>query len=277
MRALLGPVLVTGAKGTTGRRIAERLKLEGVEFRAASRSSETRFDWANPETWKPALQGMRSVYVVPEGSAGPEVVASFAKLAADEGVAILVLLSTREAEYEGYENHLAIEDAVIDAGTGWTILRPSWFCQNFYTQFDREVRSGLLELPAGEGKDPFVDADDVAEVAFQALTMHGLEDKVYELSGPDPLSYREATERISALTGLTVRYEPVSEQTYYQRLREKGIPDDQARVMIVAHRPIAAGDNDFTSEGYRRLTGHPSKDFDTFVSETVAKGIWPPH
>jgi uncharacterized protein YbjT (DUF2867 family) len=276
MRALLGPVLVTGAKGITGLRIVERLRLEGVEHRAASRTSETRFNWLDRETWKPALTGMRSVYLVPNGSPGPEAVEAFSKLAAELGVAIIVLISTREAEYAGYEKHLATEDAMIEGGTGWTILRPSWFSQNFYTQFDREVRSGLLELPAGEGRDPFVDADDIAEVAFQALTMHGLEDKVYDLSGPEPISFREATEKISALSGLTVRYNPISEGAYADRLSSMGLSDDQALEYATQFRPLAKGNNDYTSEGIRRLLGRPSKDFDTFVRETVAKRIWPP-
>ena len=241
MRALLGPVLVTGAKGTTGHRIVERLRLEGVEHRAASRTSETRFNWLERETWKPALSGMRSVYLVPEGSPGPEAIEAFSKTAAELGVSIIVLISTREADYAGYERYLANEDAMIEGGTGWTILRPSWFNQNFLTQFDRDVRSGLLELPAGEGRDPFVDADDIAEVAFQALTMHGLEDKVYDLSGPDPLSFREATERISALTGLTVRYNPISEGAYADRLSSMGMLDDQALQAALQFRPLEMG------------------------------------
>ncbi|MCJ7826743.1 MAG: hypothetical protein MUP36_00660, partial [Demequinaceae bacterium] len=233
-------------------------------------------DWTKPETWKPSLAGMRSVYVVPEGCPDVETMTAFCRAAVDEGLAAIVLLSTREAEYDGYESYLEVEDAVVDAGTGWTILRPSWFCQNFYTHFDKEVRSGLLELPAGEGREPFIDADDIAEVAFQALTMHGHEEKVYELSGPEPLSYQEATERISALTGLTVRYQPISEEAYYKRLLAQGAPDEIARLHASNHRPVAAGDNDYTSDGFRRLLGHSSKDFDTFVREAVGKGIWPP-
>ncbi|MBN2177629.1 MAG: SDR family NAD(P)-dependent oxidoreductase [Demequinaceae bacterium] len=252
------------------------MRREDVEVRAASRSSETRFDWAQPDTWKPALAGMRSVYIVPEGCPDVATMEAFCQAAVEEGLAQLVLLSTREAEYDGYESFLEIEDAIIDAGTGWTILRPSWFSQNFHSHYDKEIRAGLLELPAGEGRDPFIDADDVAEVAFQALTMHGHDEKVYELSGPDPLSFREATERISALTGLTVRYQPITEEAYLERLKSLGSPDDVARLHASAYRPIAKGDNDYTSEGFRRLLGHSPRDFDTFVKEAVQKGIWPP-
>jgi uncharacterized protein YbjT (DUF2867 family) len=274
---LQGPVLVTGAKGTTGRRVVERLRTEEVETRAASRSSDTPFDWLRPETWGPAIQGMRSIYIVPEGCPDADVMASFCQAAVDEEVAALVLLSTRDAEFESeeFEWYLDIEDAVVDAGTGWTILRPSWFCQNFYTTHDQEVRSGLLELPAGDGGEAFVDADDIAEVAFQALTMHGHEDKTYNLSGPEPLSFREATEKISVLTGLTVQYRPISEEEYFQRLVAKGMPEGQAKMRASAYRPIAKGESDYISEGVRRLLGHSAKDFDTFVRESVEKGIWP--
>jgi len=274
---LQGPVLVTAAKGTTGRRLVDRLRTEKVEFRAASRSSDTPFDWMKSDTWGPALHGMRSVYIVPEGCPNDEVMAAFCQVAVDEGLAALVLLSTREAEYEGeeYEKALDIEDAVVDAGTGWTILRPSWFCQNFHTHYDQEVRAGLLELPAGDGREPFVDADDIAEVAFQACTMHGHEEKTYNISGPEPITYAEACEKISALTGLTVQYRAVTEQEYLERLISRGTPADQAKEWSAVHRPVAQGKNDYVSEGVRRLLGRPAKDFDTFVRESVEKGIWP--
>lgn len=246
-----------------------------VEYRAGSRSSDTRFDWMKQETWGPAVHGMRSVYIVPEGCLDADTMAAFCQVAVDEEVAALVLLSTRDAEYEGFERHLDIEDAVVDAGTGWTILRPSWFCQNFYTHFDQEVRSGLLELPAGEGREAFIDADDIAEVAFEALTMHGHEDKTYNLSGPEPITYGEACEKISALTGLTVQYRAVTEREYYERLRARGVSDDLAKFWSSAHKPVAEGENDYVSEGVRRLLGRSAKDFDTFVREAVEKGIWP--
>jgi len=181
--------------------------------RAASRSGDTRFDWTDRTTWRPAVAGARALYLVERGSAGPEDTAALARLAAAEGVGTLVLLSSREAGLPlgEYRRHALSEQAVREAGTGWTVLRASWFAQNFMTHFDAEVRSGVLRLPAGEGREPFVDAEDIAEVAAVVLTRGGHHGRTYELSGPRPLSYREAVGRISALTGLSARYEPVPE------------------------------------------------------------------
>jgi uncharacterized protein YbjT (DUF2867 family) len=275
VRFLLGDVLVTGATGTTGRRVVAGLKREGVSCRAVSRTSEIAFDWARPDTWWPVLDGMRAVYLVPEGSPGAEVVGTFCRAAASAGVASIVLLSTREAEYPGYERYLEIEDVVSGSGTGWTILRCSWFDQNFHTHYDREVRSGVLRLPAGDGRDPFIDAEDVADVAVHVLTEHGHEEKVYELSGPEAISFARAAERITALTGLTVTYEAITPGAYYDQLIASGVAESDARLYVDNYRPIADGNNDYESEGVRRLIGRFPKDFDSFVKNAVMTGVWP--
>ncbi len=273
---VLGPVLVTGATGTTGRRVVDWLARVGAEARAVSRSSETPFDWTKPDTWQAALSGVRSVYLVPDGSPGPEAITRFCGLAASEGVASIVLASTREAEYPGYERYLAVERAVKGGGTAWTMMRPSWFDQNFHTHFDDPVRSGLLALPTGEGRDPFIDAEDIAAVAVKALTEPGHEGKAYHVTGPEALSYRDAVARISELTGLTVRYEPLTEDEFIDRMMGFGMPEADARHYAIEHRPVAVGNNEETTDDVRRLLGRPPRSFDDFVRSAVVAHIWPP-
>lgn len=269
------PVLVLGARGTTGRRMVERLRAVGVSVRAASRSGDTFFDWSDPASWRPAVAGARAVYLVEQGSPGVLTTAAFARLAAAEGVGTIVLLSSREADLPGYEDHLAAEMAIRSAGTGWTILRPSWFAQNFMTHFDLEVRSGLLQLPAGEGREPFIDAEDIAAVAVAALTQAEHRGCTYELSGPRALSYREAVDRISELTGLSVRYKSVTEAAYIDLLRTHGLPSEAARRFATVHRPVAEGSNEYVSDGVEQVLGRPPRDFDDVVRAAVAAGVWP--
>lgn len=266
-----------GATGTTGRRVLGHLTGSGVATRAASRSGEVHFDWADPETWEPALSGARAVYLlIPEHSGGPDVIAKFARAAAVADVRSIVLLSTREAEFPGYDRYLETERAVQRSGTGWTILRASWFAQNFATVFGAEVQSGLLELPAGEGREPFIDAGDIAEAAARVLTEKGHDGEIYELSGPEPLSYREACERITARTGLAVRYHPITEEEYAARQRAVGTPEDLALLYASVHRPIATGYNDHVSDGVLRLLGRLPRDFDSVIADLVGEGVWPP-
>src|SRR5215216_793245 len=111
-------ILVLGATGKTGRRIVERLQARGLPVRVGSRSAQPPFDWEDAATWSPALEGIDAVYV----SYYPDLAAA----ASSAGVSHLVLLSGR-----GEEEAQASEKVVQDAGLDWTILRASWFAQNF--------------------------------------------------------------------------------------------------------------------------------------------------
>ena len=162
--------LVLGAHGTTGRRVASRLAARGVATRLGSRSGEPPFDWVNERTWPAVLDGVSAAYVVyypdlvaPEAL---ERVRRFATLAADAGVGRLVLLSGR-----GEKAAEQAEQAVMSAGTAWTIVRSAFFAQNFSEKgFEEFIRSGTVALPAPEVGEPFVDADDIADVVVAAVT-----------------------------------------------------------------------------------------------------------
>src|SRR5918993_3095155 len=202
--------LVLGGTGKTGRRVAEWLAARSLPVRVGSRSGEPPFDWEDRTTWVPALRSVGSVYVtyypdlaVP-GSV--EAVRSFAKLAVENGVRRLVLLSGRgEAEAERAE--LALREVVdAKAGAEWTILRSTWFMQNFSEDYMLEhVLSGEIRLPAGDVPTPFVDADDIADVAVAALTEEGHAGQLYELTGPRLLTFADALQDIGRATGRDVR------------------------------------------------------------------------
>ena len=180
------PILVLGGSGKTGRRVVERLKARRIAVRAASRSGDTPFDWTDKSSWAPALAGSAAVYItyypdlaVP-GAA--DAVGAFAQLAVDNGVRRLVLLSGR-----GEEKAQHAEQKLIDSGADWTILRCSWFAQNFSESFALDgVIAGEVVLPAGSVTEPFVDAEDIAEAAVAALTEDGHFRELYELTTTSP-------------------------------------------------------------------------------------------
>jgi uncharacterized protein YbjT (DUF2867 family) len=182
-------ILVTGATGKTGRRVARLLRERGVPVRAASRSATPSFDWTDRGTWEPALRGVTGMYVVhPDlgSSRAADDVAAFARRAAAAGARHAVLLSTpSDAWGPAGEHVLSAERALGHAGLDWTVLRVRWFFQNFSEDFLRDpVLSGEVRLPAGDGKEAFIDAEDIAEVAVAALTEAGHAGWNYELSGP---------------------------------------------------------------------------------------------
>ena len=204
------PVLVLGGTGKTGRRVSERLTARGLPVRVGSRSGEPPFDWEAPATWAPALEGVGSVYLsyypdlaVPGAT---EAVRSFADLAVGSGVPRMALLSGRgEPEAERAEH------AVRDTGAHLTILRSTWFMQNFSEDYMLEhVLSGEIRLPAGDVPTPFLDADDIADVAVAALTDTRHVGRLYELTGPRSLTFAEVAAEIGATVGRDITYVPVS-------------------------------------------------------------------
>ena len=194
---MMKPTLVLGGTGKTGRRVVERLAARGLPVRIGSRSGEPPFDWDDRATWAPALQGVGSVYIsyYPDIAVpgAVETVGSFAELAVASGVPRLVLLSGRGER----EAELA-EQAVHDSGADLTILRSTWFNQNFSESYFLDyLLEGEVALPAGDTGEPFVDADDIADVAVAALTDDRHIGQLYELTGPRLLSFAEAVAEIA--------------------------------------------------------------------------------
>src|SRR5690606_32536934 len=118
------------------------------------------------------------------------------------GIRRVILLSGR-----GEEEAQKTERVVQESGADWTSVRCSWFFQNFSENYLREpVAAGEVVLPAGDVREPFVDADDIADVAFAALTEDGHVGRLYELTGPRMLTFAEAVDEISSATGREIRY-----------------------------------------------------------------------
>ena len=270
------PILVLGATGKTGRRVLARLTARGVPTRAGSRSAQPRFDWEDRSTWAPALRDVKSVYIsyYPDIAVpgAVETVGSFAELAVTSGVPRLVLLSGRgEAEAE------RAEQAVRDSGAGLTILRSTWFAQNFSEDYLLEhVLSGEVALPGGDTPEPFVDADDIADVAVAAL----IEDKhigqLYELTGPRLLTFAEAAEEISKAAGREVRYVPVSIQEYATAAAEQGVPDEVIDLLTYLFGKVFDGRNSHLTDGVQRALGREPRDFADYARDAAATGVWDP-
>jgi uncharacterized protein YbjT (DUF2867 family) len=272
--------LVLGGTGKTGRRVVERLEARGIPVRVGSRSAEPPFDWDEEATWAPALSGVGSVYVtyypdlaVP-GSV--EAVRSFADLAVKAGVRRLVLLSGR-GEPEAERAELALQEVVdASAGAEWTILRSTWFMQNFSEDYMLEhVLSGEIRLPAGDVPTPFLDADDIAEVAVAALSEDGHAGRLYELTGPRSLTFAEAAAEIAGATGREIRYVPVSLEEHAAEAAEHGVPDEVVELLTYLFAEVVDGRNADTTDGIRRALGREPKDFADYAREAATTtGVW---
>ena len=271
------PILVLGANGTTGRRVASRLAARGVPVRAGSRAGAPPFDWADERTWPAAVQGVAAAYIVyyPDLVA-PEAldrVRRLATLAASSGVGRLVLLSGR-----GEKAAQQAEEAVIAAGVAWTVVRSAFFAQNFSEKgFEDLVRSGLVALPAPAMGEPFVDVDEVADVVVAALTGDGHAGEVYEVTGPRLLRFDEAVAEIAAAAGRRVEYQRVGADEFVAMLVGQGLPEEEARVFAEIFGTVLDGRNAHLTDGVQRALGRPPRDFADYAAATAATGVWADH
>jgi len=268
------PILIIGGTGKTGRRVADTLAARGVATRVASRSGETRFDWDDPETWAAALTDVSAAYVpyspdlaVPEA---PPAIRELTRLAADRGVRRLVLLSGR-----GEEEAQRCERIVLDTNPAWTVIRASWFNQNFSEGYFLEpLLDGVLALPAGAVLEPFVDADDIADVAVAALTEPGHEGRIYEVTGPRLMTLAQAVGEIAAATGRELHYEQISAEAYVRGMLEQQVPEQIVDLIRYLFETVLDGRNAATADGVQQALGRPPRDFADYARAVAATGVW---
>jgi uncharacterized protein YbjT (DUF2867 family) len=266
--------LVLGGTGKTGRRVVERLRARGLPVRVGSRSATPPFDWEDAATWAPALRGVGRVYVsfYPDLAVpgAVETVGAFARLAVERGVPRLVLLAGRgEPEAE------QAEQAVRDSGAELTILRSTWFMQNFSEDYMLEdVRRGVIALPAGETPEPFVDADDIADVAVAALTEDGHAGALYELTGPRLLTFADAARELARAAGRDVRYVPVPLEEHAAAAAEQGVPGEVVDLLTYLFAEVLDGRNAHLADGVQRALGRAPRDFADYARAAAATGVW---
>ncbi|MFW6773493.1 NmrA family NAD(P)-binding protein [Nocardioides sp. CPCC 205120] len=269
--------LVLGGTGRTGRRVLDRLHARGLPARAASR--RTGFDWDDAATWPGALDGATAVYVCFSPDLAfpgvPEKMRALAALGSSLGVERFVLLSGR-----GEEGARRAEDALRSAGVPVTVLRCSWFQQNFSEHFLLgPVRRGALRLPAADVPEAFVDLDDVADVAVAALTAPSggpLTDATLELTGPELLTFADVAAILAHRTGRPVTFEPVDAAGFVADVAHDGVPAEEAAPLAELFAEVLDGRNASVTGDVERVLGRPASPFAAYVARTAASGVWAP-
>ncbi|TGQ57388.1 NmrA family transcriptional regulator [Mesorhizobium sp. M1C.F.Ca.ET.193.01.1.1] len=268
------PILILGGTGKTGRRLAERLTAKSIPVRIGSRAGTPSFDWLDKGSWDAALEGVGAVYIsyypdiaVP-GAA--ETVEALARLAVERGIKRLVLLSGR-----GETEAQRAEEMLKASGADWTILRCSWFSQNFSEGFLVEnIIEGEVGLPVGAVGEPFVDADDIADVAETVLTEPGHVGQLYELTGPRLLSFAEAVAEIGKAAGRDIRFRQISRAEFTEAVAAHNLPPQFAWLLDELFTKVLDGRNETLTDGVQRALGRQPKDFFAYATETAASGIW---
>ena len=269
-----GLTLVLGGTGKTGRRVVGRLASRGVPTRVASRAGDPPFDWGDQSTWDAVLDGVTAAYIsyAPDLAipGATDAVRAFVERAVERGVRRLVLLSGR-GEEEAQQCELIIQRTDIE----WTVVRASWFCQNFSEgAFLDMVLAGEIALPAGEVGEPFIDADDIADVAVAALAEDGHSGQVYEVTGPRLLTFAEAVDEIAQAAGRTIQYVQIPPEAFAAGVADMGLPDDIAWLLNYLFSTVLDGRNAHLNDGVSRALGREPGDFAEYARRTAAAGVW---
>jgi uncharacterized protein YbjT (DUF2867 family) len=271
----MATTLVLGGTGKTGRRIVQRLQATGRPVRVGTPSATPPFDWTDEASWPAALDGVGSVSVtyypdvaIPRAAAA---IGAFAELAVASGARRLVLLSGR-----GEDGALASEQALQQSGADWTIVRSAFMDQNFDEGFFLEpVRAGEVAFPADPDlAEPFIDADDIAEVAVAALTEDRHIGQLYEVTGPRLLSWADAVTEVATAAGHPIRYVPVTLEDYASLLIDNQVPADYVKMLTDVFAQVLDGHNAYLSDGVQRALGRPPRDFADFARDAATTGNW---
>lgn len=268
------PILVIGGTGKTGRRIVKGLEAKGHSVRLGSRSSTIPFSWEAPENWDSVLSGCESAYVayspdlaVPGASDSIRYLCEVAKRV---GVKKLALLSGR-----GEPEAQACEQILQNSGLEWTILRCAWFNQNFSESFlHPAIMSGTIALPVGGIKEPFVDVEDIADVAIAALTEDGHSNKLYELTGPELISFPQLAVTLSEKVGRMIEYVQISQDTFVKGLEAQQLPKDLVNLLDYLFGVITDGRNEFIANGVQEALGRPARTFADYAEKTAKTMVW---
>ena len=268
--------LVLGGTGKTGHRVAEQLSARGLPVRVGSRSANPSFVWEERATWPAALAGVGAVYVsyYPDLAApgATDAIRAFTDLAVRSGVLRLVLLSGR-GEHEAQR----CEEIVRSCGAKWTVLRCSWFNQNFSENYLLEpILAGEVALPAPNVGEPFVDADDIADVAVAALIDDKHIGQLYELTGPRLLTFADAIAEIAKASGREIRYVQVPMDDYVVALEQAQLPPDLVGLIEYLFTEVLDGRNAYVTDGVQRALGRAPRDFTEFARNATASGAWRP-
>jgi uncharacterized protein YbjT (DUF2867 family) len=268
-------ILILGGNGKTGRRVAQLLKENSnAEVYIGSRNGIPPFYWENPETWSEVIEGIDTVYITFQPDlaipSAPETIQKFTNLASQNGIQKIVLLSGR-----GEKEAQVCEEIVKSTAKNWTIVRASWFNQNFSESiFLEPILAGYVAIARAETPEPFTDADDIAAVVTEALLDEKHNGKTYELTGPRLLNFEQAVAEIAQITGRKIQFQSLSVYEYINMLREYQVPEDELWLVNYLFSEVLDGRNSSVTSDIEKILGRKATDFSEYVQKTALTGIW---
>lgn len=268
-------ILVIGGNGKTGRRVAENLSQLGHNVRVAGRKTNPAFDWENTETYDTALKDMDRAYIVyyPDLAVpgSRDAISTLTKKALQAGLEKVVLLSGKgETEAE------ACEEIVANSGLNYTLVRASWFNQNFSEgAFLEFILNGVVALPMPKAEIPFVDANDIADVVSKVIVDDTYNGQTITVTGPQKRTFKQVVEIMAEATNKHIQFVSISIDEFKEGMKQAGLPDSYVWLFGYLFQEVLGNpDNQEVSDDVAKVLGRPAIDFETFAKQTAATGIW---
>ena len=268
-------ILVIGGTGKTGRRVVKKLNRLGHNVRIGTRNNTPAFDWDDPETYTQALKGMDKAYIVyyPDLAVpgSKEAITALTEAARKEGLDKVVLLSGK-----GEKEAEACEEIVANSGLNYTLVRASWFNQNFSEgAFLDFVLNGVVALPMPEAEIPFVDADDIAEVVTKVLLDGSYNGQTITVTGPRKMTFEEVVKTIAKEVGRDIQYVPISIEEFAEGMKEVGLPDSYIWLFSYLFEEVLGNpENQEVSHDVEKVLGRKATDFEAYVEKVTKTNIW---
>ncbi|WP_299251701.1 NmrA family NAD(P)-binding protein [uncultured Aquimarina sp.] len=268
-------ILVIGGNGKTGRRVAENLTQLGHNVRVVGRKTNPAFDWENTDTYDTALKDMDRAYIVyyPDLAVpgSRDAISTLTKKALQAGLEKVVLLSGKgETEAE------ACEEIVANSGLNYTLVRASWFNQNFSEgAFLEFILNGIVALPMPNAEIPFVDVNDIADVVSKVILDDTYNGQTITVTGPQKRTFKEVVEIMAETIDKHIQFVPISIDEFKEGMRKAGLPDSYVWLFGYLFKEVLGNpENQEVSDDVAKVLGRPAIDFETFARETAASGIW---
>ncbi|WP_298014196.1 SDR family oxidoreductase [uncultured Aquabacterium sp.] len=272
-------ILVLGATGNVGQPLVQALLARGQHVKAASRSGKpvagaegVVFDYARPETFHAAFDGVDRAYVMLPGGHvnSKELLLPVIQAAAARRVKV-VLQTVFGVDADDAIPYRQVEIALERSGTPYVILRPNWFSDNFHNFWKAGIDHGQIALPAGTGKSSFIDVRDIAESAAVALTTDRFDGQSFNLTGPEAVSYADAAQLLSEVAGKPVRYVPIDDSAFVEALTGAGVARDYADFLASIFHPVREGWTAAVTDHVQTLTGHAPRSLATYVRDNAQR------
>lgn len=278
-------ILITGATGKTAALVAAQLRAKGVGVRALVRDAKKAEalaaqgvqlavgDFDRSDSLEAALEGIESVFLVtpPHPDASGMVDRFLAAATRSPARPRIIRLSAIKGSDQGptdnTRTHGRADRAIQDSGLPYVILRPNYFMQNLFGAAESILKQGMMFQGTGDGRLGFIDVRDIADVATATLLDRQWDRGIYELTGPESLSYGDVARLLGEALGREVKYVPVTPEQVRESILKLGWGAWSAGIMADYSAAYAKGWGDFTTTFVEKLSGHPARSYATFLRE----------